>query len=357
MSKSELTHLERVQLALDHKSTDRVPIAMVCAGIHQPTFGQMDEILKNERDTNIVNYLQSILDITYTGPSYTGPPASMEKDMWGVGRRPIKAGLGVYLEIDHYPLGQVKSIDDMKDYPWPTTDWFDYSTIPGKIDQINADEEHCIISGWGNVFETAWFMRGFEQAFMDIALEPEIINYIMEKVTDFMVDHHRKILEAGKGRVDLIFTADDIGQQQGLLMSLNSWEQNLKPHQKRLHSVIHEYGAKAIYHTDGSVMDAVPGLMDMGIDILQALQFETVGMDPVALKKLYGDRLCFEGGVSVQKTLPDGTVEEVIAETKERINVLAAGGGYILGPSHFIQAGTPAQNVLAMFDTAMETKL
>ena len=108
-----------------------------------------------------------------------------------------------------------------------------------------------------------------------------------------------------------------------------------------------------IYHTDGSVMEAVDGLIDMGIDILQALQFSAKIMDPRELKRRFGDRLCFEGGVSVQTTLLFGTVEDVRREVEELIAVLGKDGGYILGPSHAIQAGTPPENIVAMFDTAL----
>jgi len=99
-------------------------------------------------------------------------------------------------------------------------------------------------------------------------------------------------------------------------------------------------------------MKAVPGLIGMGIDVLQALQFDAKGMDPLALKTQFGDRLCFQGGVSVQKTLPFGTPEDVRREVYERIRVLGRNGGYILGPSHAIQAGTPSENIVAMFDAA-----
>jgi uroporphyrinogen decarboxylase len=119
-----------------------------------------------------------------------------------------------------------------------------------------------------------------------------------------------------------------------------------------VNKVIHEFGAKVMYHTDGSVAEAVLGLIDMGIDCLQALQFSADNMDPVFLKESYGDRLCFEGGISVQTTLPFGTVEEVVNEVQEHIRVLAKNGGYIVGPSHAIQAGTPPENIVAMFDTA-----
>jgi uroporphyrinogen decarboxylase len=154
--------------------------------------------------------------------------------------------------------------------------------------------------------------------------------------------------------VDLVFTADDIGDQRGLLMPFAKWESLIKPYHRRLNDTIHEHGARVIYHTDGSIMDAVDGLVDMGIDVLQALQFSAANMDPARLKDGWGGRLSFEGGVSVQTTLPFGTPEGVRREVEERITVLGRDGGYILGPSHNIQAGTPPENIEALFDTALE---
>jgi uroporphyrinogen decarboxylase len=99
-------------------------------------------------------------------------------------------------------------------------------------------------------------------------------------------------------------------------------------------------------------MEAVQGFVDIGIDVLQALQFSAEGMDPVELKRRFGDRLCFEGHASVQTTLAFGTVDGVRQEAEALIAVLGAGGGYTLGPSHAIQVGTPPENIVAMFDTA-----
>jgi uroporphyrinogen decarboxylase len=100
-------------------------------------------------------------------------------------------------------------------------------------------------------------------------------------------------------------------------------------------------------------MKAVEGLIDAGIDGQRAWQFSAKGMDPSVLKRRFGDRLCFEGGISVQTTLPFGTVEDIRAEVEHLISTLGKGGGYILGPSHAIQAGTPPENVVAMYDAAM----
>lgn len=348
----ELTHRERVRLALEHRETDRAPIAMVCSGINPPAHRALTDYLRRERGLTVEAYLKPLLDIKGVGPQYVGPVLPTGQDMWGVRRAPMSYGSGEYQEIAFYPLAEASNPGDLAKHRWPTTDWFDYSVLPERIAAAQKDGEYCLMVANGNIFETSWYMRGFERMFMDLALNPELAHAIFERVCSFYVEHFKRMLAAGKGQIDLAFTADDIGGQDGLLMSLAMWEQHIKPYHVRLNRVIHEFGAKVIYHSDGSVMRAVPGLMDMGVDILQALQFDAKGMDPVALKQQFGDQLCFEGGVSVQSTLPFGTADDVRREVEERIRVLGRNGGYILGPSHAIQAGTPPANIMALFDTA-----
>ncbi len=348
----ELTHRERVRLALEHQETDRIPVAMVCSGINPPAHRALADHLRRERNLSVEAYLQPLLDIKSVAPAYVGPPLPPGTDIWGVRRAPVSYGAGEYDEIEYYPLADAADPADLRRHRWPTTDWFDYSVLPDRITAMGREGDYCLMVENGNIFETSWYMRGFERMFLDLALNRDLAHGIFQRVTDFFTAHFSRILEAARGRIDLVFTADDIGGQEGLLMSLKMWEQHLKPHHARLNRVIHGFGAKVIYHTDGAVMAAVPGLIDMGIDVLQALQFDARGMDPVLLKEKFGDRLCFEGGVSVQRTLPFGTVEEVRREVTERIRILGRDGGYILGPSHVIQAGTPPENIVALFDTA-----
>jgi len=348
----ELTHGERVRLALSHQETDRVPIAMVCSGINPPAYRALAEHLQRERGLTVEGYLEPLLDIQSVGPEYIGPPLSPGTDMWGVRRAPTSYGTGEYDEIEFHPLADVSDPADLAAHDWPTTDWFDYSVLPERIASAERRGDYCLMVANGNIFESAWYMRGFERMLLDLALAPELADAILNRVADFMVAHFERILAAAKGRVDLVFTADDIGGQNGLLMSLDMWARHLKPHHVRLNRLIHEFGAKVIYHSDGAVMEAVPGLIDMGVDVLQALQFDARGMDPVALKRDFGDRLCFQGGISVQKTLPFGSPEDVRREVEDRVRVLGRKGGYILGPSHAIQAGTPPENIVALFDTA-----
>jgi len=348
--RTELSSRERVRLALEHQQTDRIPFAMVCSGVNQPAWADVDALLRRERGIGLQAYLDAQLDIRAVGPPYGGPALAPDEDIWGVRRRAMSYGDGSYDEIDHYPLAHVQDVSELESHRWPDPEWFDYDALPDLIAHTQADGEYCLMASNGNIFESSWYMRGFEQMFMDFVLNPELAHAILGRVTDYWVAFFSRVLQAADGQIDLVFTADDIAGQRGLLMSRGMWEAFLKPYHQRLNKTIHSYGAKVIYHTDGAVMEATPWLVDMGIDVLQALQFSAEGMDPQRLKQDVGDRLCFEGGVSVQTTLPFGTADDVRQEVRHLIDTLGQSGGYILGPSHAIQVGTPPENVLAMFD-------
>jgi len=348
-----LSARERVRLALEHRTTDRIPVGMVCAGINPPALRALEEWLRAERRIGVAQYLAPIVDIVEVAPRYRGPALPANTDIWGVTRRAMSYGDGSYDEIAHYPLAGELDAGGVARHRWPDPAWFDYGTLAADIAAARAVSDRAVMVTNGNIFETAWYMRGFEQMLMDVMSDEALVHDVMTRVTDFYVAFFCRILEAVPGQVDLVFTADDIGDQRGLLMPYERWERLIKPHHQRLNAAIHERGARVIYHTDGSIMDAVGGLTAMGIDVLQALQFSADNMDPVRLKEEHGTRLCFEGGVSVQTTLPFGTAEDVRREVEERISVLGRGGGYILGPSHWIQAGTPPQNIAALFDTAV----
>jgi uroporphyrinogen decarboxylase len=259
-----------VRLALAHQTTDRIPIAMVCSGINSPVDAQLDRLLRQERGIDLKSYLAALIDIRAVQPIYAGPRLATGEDIWGVRRTAQSFGAGAYDEIVGYPLASAVTPLDLDSHRWPNPDWFDYNALKAGIDNAQSDGEYCLMIHNGNIFETSWYMRGFEQIFMDIALNPELVYAIFERVCDFYCAYFRRILEVAAGRVDLAFTADDIAGQNGLLVSLKTWEALIKPFHARLNKVIHEFGVKVIYHSDGAVTKAVPGLIDMGIDVLQA---------------------------------------------------------------------------------------
>ena len=352
--KPELTHRQRVKLALERRDTDRVPIALICSGVNEPARTLLDHHLRATRGVSLDQFLKPLIDVAdvYAGPRAASPDG---RDAWGVRRARIPTPQGgFYEEIDHYPLAAARDLRDLLNHPWPRVEDYDYAAAAARIRALRRDGDYCLMAANGNIFETSWYMRGFENLMVDFLEEPEFAHTLLAKVCDRMMEYLKRLLEAAPGEIDLVFTADDIAGQEDLLLSLPLWREFIQPFHRRMNRMLHEYGVKVVYHSDGAVMKAVPGLVDMGIDLLQALQFDARGMDPGVLKTDFGDRLGFVGGVSVQKTLPFGTPEMVAAEVRERKRVLGAGGNYILGPSHMIQAGTPPENIVALFDTAAE---
>ena len=174
----------------------------------------------------------------------------------------------------------------------------------------------------------------------------------MRKVADFYVGLLEQVMATVGDRIDLIWTSDDIAHQHGRVISERCWRELVAPHHKRLNRRIHELGGRVMYHSCGAVRPFIPALIDIGVDVLDVLQFSADGMDPREIKAAFGERLCFHGGMDVQSTLPRGTEEEVRRVTRERMEVLGRGGGYILAPTHNIQSDTPVANILAMYDEA-----
>ncbi len=345
-----MTSRERVLAALDHRETDRVPLAMVCGGINSPAMKALNEFLKKDRGIDARSYINSFLDVAEV---WVTGDFDQELDMWGVARALVSYGEGSYSEIVHYPLRDMETLLEIRNYAYPRVSDMSVEDRVGEIKYLHGHSDQAIVLANANLFETSWYMRGFEQAFEDMLVQPDLIHFIMDRVTTFFTDYFYEILKNCRGEIDMVFTADDIGHQDGLLLSLDMWEEFIKPYHVRINEMIHNMGARVIYHTDGAISEAVPGLMDMGIDVLQALQFSAANMDPQHLKDNFGTSLCFEGGMCVQRILPFGSPEEVREETRKLISILGKSGGYLCGPSHFIQAGTPPENIAAFFDEAI----
>jgi uroporphyrinogen decarboxylase len=151
----------------------------------------------------------------------------------------------------------------------------------------------------------------------------------------------------------MVYYYDDVATMDSLLMSEAMWRQHIKPRQRELLQVAEAYGKPVMYHCDGSIFRLIPELLDMGITLLNPIQTEAKDMDPLRLKESFGQRLSFHGGVDIVRLLPRGTAEEVRSQVRRLVDVLGENGGYILAPSHHIQADTPVENVLALYEPAL----
>jgi uroporphyrinogen decarboxylase len=201
------------------------------------------------------------------------------------------------------------------------------------------------------VFEMAWNLVGLEAFLADMALRRDYVGPLLDEVADYSIGIGRVLIELG---ADALLTGDDVGMDIGPMLSPRMWREWLKP---RLQRVFDAYRAARpdvilAYHSCGCVLAFVDELIEMGVQVLNPIQVTARGMEPAALKRQYGDRLAFMGGVDQREVLPLGTPRDVEAEVRRRIGELGARGGYVLAPTHDIQADTPVENVLAVWEAA-----
>jgi uroporphyrinogen decarboxylase len=285
-------------------------------------------------------------------PKYIGPPIQPGYDMFGCRYEDVDYGTGVYAECVFYPLAEYDTVEQVEEnYTWPTADWFDYSVIP---DQIKGQERYPVRGGGSEPFLVYTHLRGQEQAYMDLVLKPELVHYCLDKLFDACYESTRRIYEQIPGQVTFSYVAEDLGAQEDLLFSPKVIREFLLPRMKRMIDLAHEAGVFAFCHSDGAIKRIIPDLIEIGMDILNPIQWRCKGMDRAELKQLFGQDLVFHGGMDNQQTLAFGTVDEVRQEVMDNIQVLGEGGGYILAPCHNIQAVSPAENVVAMYETARE---
>lgn len=285
-------------------------------------------------------------------PAYVGPPIPPGRDIYGCGYQDVDYGTGVYPECVHHPLAGCATIDEVEAaITWPSADWFDVASL---ADQIAGNEDRPIRNVDCEPFLTYVDMRGMAQAYMDLSTNREMVEYCLDRLFDFRYEVARRIFETLPGQVDIMYVAEDFGAQENLLFSPKLIREIFIPRMKRVMDLVHEAGATVFTHSDGAIRPIIPDLIAAGMDALNPIQWRCKGMDREGLKRDFGDRIILHGGVDNQQTLPFGTVEDVRQEVIDNIRIMGDGGGYILAPCHNIQAVSPPENVVALYETGYE---
>ena len=190
-----------------------------------------------------------------------------------------------------------------------------------------------------------------------IALVKEYIKKVFSGQIEIAIENYKKVNDAIGEKIDMVQTSgNDFGMQQGLFVSKELYRDLFKPFNKEVNNWIHENtNWKSFMHTCGAVYDLIPDFVDAGFDILNPVQISAVGMDPIKLKKEFGNDIVFwGGGVDTQKTLPFGTPSQVKEEVKRLIDIFSPNGGYVFNTVHNIQANVPIENVTAMIEVIQE---
>jgi uroporphyrinogen decarboxylase len=349
MAISAMTPRERVMAAISHQALDRVPTDIWAT---PEVTAKLEAHLGKDWQTKLHIDGWGGSGPKYIGPAlpHVGPGESV--DYWGIRRKKIDYGTGAYDEISHYPLAAAQSIDDLRQYNWPKAEWFDFSVMAEPLRGERAKNK-AIQCGYMAPFYFHNLTRGLEQSLMDGLIDEEFTHYLVGRISEFFLDYHRAMFASCPGLIDVTQVTDDLGMQTGPLISLGCFRTFYKPHMRKMIDLAHSFGIKVFHHDDGAMRVFLPDLVEMGIDILNPIQWRCPGMDRKGLKADFGKQLCFHGALDNQHTLPRGSVEDVRAEARENIDMLASDKtGFIFGPCHAIQAVTPVENIVAMYDEA-----
>ncbi|MEN8172468.1 MAG: uroporphyrinogen decarboxylase family protein [Chloroflexota bacterium] len=357
-----MKHRDRVQIALNREVPDRCPMQISFtpefAARLRKDMGITDDDAHNPNGAGNSYQLERSLDedILLTSVGWSNSYHMDDKpytDEWGVGWD-IQAyetpfGAGNYTEITSHPLADDQKIDS---YVPPDPTRLELYVDSEQMIREYKDEYWITGVTVTTIFETAWALRGFEQLMVDMAIDPDTANQILEIPYQYHLSAAKKLTELG---VDMIWTGDDIGAQNKMLISPKMWRQYFKP---RMADFIAELKAinpdlKIAYHSDGNVLPVIPELIEIGVDVLNPIQ--PASMDPAEIKRKFGDQLCFWGTIDEQHTLPFGSPEDVKTEVVQRLQTVGVGGGLILAPTHFVQLDTPLENFWAMVNTITNT--
>ena len=378
-----MTSRERVLKALNHQIPDRIPIDLggFQTGIHRSAYADLIRHLGIRDNVTILDPVQQLakpceeilkrfhVDFRYVvahGPD--GFKGGIERNtrngrVW----HDLRDEFGVvwsmpddqqaFMDITHHPLAEA-TVQDVRNYPFPRGD--DPSRFTGLRDQalkLRKETPYAICTGIGGVvYEICWYMRGLEQWFVDTIEQPEFCEALLDRTLQYWMGYYKCFMAEIGDLADVIMIGDDLAGQNGPLFSIDFYRRVVKPRQKKLVQHIKSLTrAKIWYHTCGSCGSLLPELHDNGVDIVNPVQVSASNMDPAQLKRDFGEKLVFWGGAcDSQHILPFATPEEVRDDVRKNIAAFKPGGGYVFNNVHNIQAGVPAQNIVALYDAAYD---
>jgi len=377
-----MTSRQRVRAAIHHQEPDRVPIIIGVSnatGIKMRTFRRLKEYLGiRAADEYVYNWpelgtaradeqtlarlhgdARGVLD---RFPAWVyernqrRPAHSPFRDDWGGGQTEVAPDVW-YPGI--HPLAGASTIQELDRYPWPDAD------DPSRVAHVRAEARKLRAANEYAVIGTPWLLFPFERAqalqgldtfLLNMSLHPDFAKALLAKIGDLCKRLMGNFIREANGDIDIIKIGDDLGTQENLLISPAMYREFLKPvHADFIAFIKAHTPAKIFFHTDGDVFDLIPDFIEIGVDILNPIQTSAGKMANLAeLKRLYGDRLTFCGGIDTQQILPRGTPQQVRDEVRRVIEILGPGGGYMLAAVHTIMDEVPPENIVAMVDAALE---
>lgn len=334
-----MTKRERVLTALRHEQPDRCPHNI---SLTQPAYEKLlNHFGGKERVAEALDNHIADAGLTPEGAWREVRPACWQDEFGVIWDRTVDRDIG---NVCNCMLPN----PTLKGYRFPNP------RDPRRTERMARHIERCqgrlvgIDIGF-SLFERAWTLRGMENLLLDMIENPGFV----EELLDAICEHNLALIEEGlKFPIDSFQFGDDWGQQHGMIMGAPLWRRFLKPRLSRMYGAVKRAGKFVFIHSCGDVKEVFPDLIEIGVDVFNPFQPEV--MDAHWMKKTYGDRISFYGGLSLQHTLPYGTPAQVKAEVRDLIETVGEKGGYILAPCHSVTKDVPLENMLAMLEAIRE---
>ncbi len=267
-------------------------------------------------------------------------------DEWGAGLKKVPGQ--PYFNYVGHPLGKAGNLQEIKGHAWPFMDGSRDDYWGRRVEQSRARGDFALCFAFKGIFEQTWPLRGLEQTMMDMVKNPSLLEAMMDKVLKSQMSLYGRMADVVGRDLDLVLITDDYCGQQFPMFSLKHFHKYILPRQREMYALLKAKGVKvAALHSDGAVFDFIPAFIEMGVEVLNPVQFTALGMEAEKVKESFGGRIGLWGGMDAQHLLPNADPETVYAEIKKTISVLGKDGGYIFSSIHNVQGDTPLPNLLA----------
>ncbi|MCL2352945.1 MAG: hypothetical protein FWC55_10475 [Firmicutes bacterium] len=267
------------------------------------------------------------------------------ENMWGERYTFRRGEWGDAREDTYGALCRAESLEEIAAFRWPDNDAMDYGRLREQV-RAARDKKLAVRYGFADIWQRPSLVRGLENHLLDMCERPGWTHWLSRKFTDFYLEDYRRAWEASGGQIDIFLVISDVGSQRGPMISGRMFGEFVAPYLSEMAEAVHRLGARLMFHSCGNVAGFIPSFIRCGVDILNPIQPVGPEMSPEALRA-YGGRICFHGGIDVQRLLPSGTPEEVKREVRRYAG--AFGAGYIACPAHMFQPDTPAENIEAFY--------
>ena len=338
---------ERVLSAFAHAEPDRVP---AWCGASEEFWAKAKRELRLDDEGLRQRFGDDFRRVfaRYAGPEVTLSSEATSQTPFGIQR----TGLGWGQPLSH-PLADA-TVAEVHAFDWPDPAWMSVAHIREEIEAYQG--QYAILGGdWSPYWHDLIDLLGMETVYLKMYDEPELIDAVLQHVVDYYAAASQHIFDATADVIDVFFIGNDFGSQRGPLLSEAMFRRFLLPHLTRLVDLGHAYDLKVMLHCCGGFFQLIPAMIEAGLDGLHALQPCCAGMDLRRLKEEFGEQILLNGGIDSHHVLIEGTPDVVREKTRETLDIMMPGGGYVAGASHdTILEETPVENVLAMFDAIAE---